>query len=198
MRTATSKRSSGGIRSSSKNSAARVSCCVASSHQHRCFQRTKGGRSFSMAIIYHSSGTLDRRSAVFDVHLVSAPSDELPRYFIAKAKQLGAQELQRRSSVYRTNRSLRDRLVNVALGDREPRTQSIHVEEQMYDGFFSDDDQQVVLAFHMRTGRIAPSYRNSLRTLDYKRSLSGCCLPRPQSAFRRKYGLRRRGSLLIA
>ena len=148
MRTATSKRSSGGIRSSSKNSAARVSCCVASSHQHRRFQRTKGGRSFSMAIIYHSSGTLDRRSAVFDVHLVSAPSDELPRYFIAKAKQLGAQELQRRSSVYRTNRSLRDRLVNVALGDREPRTQSIHVEEQMYDGFFSDDDQQVMLAFH--------------------------------------------------
>ena len=181
MRTATSKRSSGGIRSSSKNSAARVSCCVASSHQHRCFQRTKGGRSFSMAIIYHSSGTLDRRSAVFDVHLVSAPSDELPRYIgrrqlqlrkspkpvrwvrtnacpilmpseaatdIAKAKQLGAQELQRRSSVYRTNRSLRDRLVNVALGDREPRTQSIHVEEQMYDGFFSDDDQQVMLAFH--------------------------------------------------
>ena len=67
---------------------------------------------------------------------------------IATAKQLGAQELQRRSSVYRTNRSLRDRLVNVALGDREPRAQSIYVEQQIYDGFFLNNDQEIMFAFH--------------------------------------------------
>jgi exodeoxyribonuclease-1 len=67
---------------------------------------------------------------------------------IAKAKQLGAQEVQRRSGVYRTNRSLRDRLVNVALRDRETKRQSIYVEEQIYDGFFLNDAQEIMFAFH--------------------------------------------------
>ena len=43
-RAANSKRSSSGMRSSSKNAAALLSRCAASAHQHVCFQRTNGGR----------------------------------------------------------------------------------------------------------------------------------------------------------
>ena len=67
---------------------------------------------------------------------------------LATAKQLGAQEVQRRSRSYRTNKSLRDRLVNALLGERVAKTPSIHVEEQLYDGFFSNEDQEVLFAFH--------------------------------------------------
>jgi exodeoxyribonuclease I len=67
---------------------------------------------------------------------------------IAKAKQLGAEEVQRRARAYRTNRLLRERLTNVAFAEREPRTPSVHVERQIYEGFFSDEDQELMFAFH--------------------------------------------------
>ena len=74
------------------------------------------------------------------------PSEQAPE--IAAARQLGAQELQRRSRAFRTNKLLRERLLNAFVGEREERPRSVHVEQQIYDGFFSDEDQELLFAFH--------------------------------------------------
>jgi exonuclease I len=38
--------------------------------------------------------------------------------------------------------------MNAALGDREPKAASIYVEQQIYDAFFSDEDQELMFSFH--------------------------------------------------
>jgi exodeoxyribonuclease I len=74
------------------------------------------------------------------------PSEQAPE--IAAARQLGAEELQRRRRAFRTNKLLRERLLKALMGQREERPTSVHVEQQIYDGFFSDEDQELLFTFH--------------------------------------------------
>ena len=58
------------------------------------------------------------------------------------------EELERRAASLREDTDLRTRLLAVMIGDREETKRSIHVEEQIYDGFPGREDQALMSAFH--------------------------------------------------
>ncbi len=93
---------------------------------------------------------------------VIMPFEEAPS--IAVAKRINPDELYRRSQVFRTNKSLADRLLTALTVAREPREPAIYVEEQIYDGFYSDDDQELMALFHELTWdkrvELAPQFKD--------------------------------------
>ncbi|MBI1257655.1 MAG: exodeoxyribonuclease I [Chloroflexi bacterium] len=64
------------------------------------------------------------------------------------ANTLGKEEILRRSARYRKDRALAERLVNAQVESREMFSPSAHVEQQIYDGFFTAEDQELMAAFH--------------------------------------------------
>lgn len=75
------------------------------------------------------------------------PAETAPPH--VAARQIKPEELERRSKVYRTDRALAKRLLSAAMNTREEYDPSPHVERQIYDGFYSDDDQALMMEFHM-------------------------------------------------
>lgn len=57
-------------------------------------------------------------------------------------------ELRRRAARVKGNRELSERLIAARLNSREQRERSEHVEEQIYDGFASNDDNVLMEQFH--------------------------------------------------
>jgi exodeoxyribonuclease-1 len=74
------------------------------------------------------------------------PAETAPE--TAGAKQLPAEELRRRSECFRKNRKLAERLIAALASGREVREPGIYVEQQIYDGFFSNEDQALMAEFH--------------------------------------------------
>ena len=74
------------------------------------------------------------------------PADKAPR--ITKALEFERSILIQRLEYLRQNRVLRDRLVTAAATNRTEYERSTYVEQQIYDGFFSDADQQLMGMFH--------------------------------------------------
>lgn len=66
----------------------------------------------------------------------------------ASGKNLSQDELDRRIHVLEADAELRARIIVVFEESRKERTSSIHVEEQLYSGFFPDADQRLLEIFH--------------------------------------------------
>jgi exodeoxyribonuclease-1 len=66
----------------------------------------------------------------------------------AITKTVEHSQLVQRTDYLRQHRSFCEKLITVALGDRAEYERSIHVEQQIYDGFFSDADQELMRDFH--------------------------------------------------
>ena len=78
------------------------------------------------------------------------PADKAPT--ITKALEFERSILIQRVEYLRQNKVLRDRLVTAAASNRTEYERSIYVEQQIYDGFFSDADQQLMGMFHELPG----------------------------------------------
>jgi len=74
------------------------------------------------------------------------PAEDAPD--IASAKKLSVAELEKRAAFLRGNEELRQKLISVTQSLKEDRSPSPHVEEQIYDGFFSATDQNLLEDFH--------------------------------------------------
>ena len=66
----------------------------------------------------------------------------------AEGLAVGLDELRRRAAFLHSNAGLRARLISAYEANREPREPSPHVEEQLYDGFFTDTDYRLMNSFH--------------------------------------------------
>jgi exodeoxyribonuclease-1 len=66
----------------------------------------------------------------------------------AQGLAVGLDELRRRAAFLQSNADLRTRLISAFEANRGPHKQSPLVEEQIYDGFFSDADQRLMTSFH--------------------------------------------------
>jgi exodeoxyribonuclease-1 len=62
--------------------------------------------------------------------------------------ELGWEEIERRAQALRADSTLCERLMSVFESTREVREPSVHVEEQIYDGFAQRADEQRMEAFH--------------------------------------------------
>ena len=67
---------------------------------------------------------------------------------ICAALQLGAHELARRAELLQADEALCARLIRALLSTREKPEESIHIEKQLYSGFFSDADSARLNSFH--------------------------------------------------
>ena len=67
---------------------------------------------------------------------------------IARATQLGIDELTRRADYLSGNLDLRQRLTGAFQASREEPAPSPHLERQLYDGFFPKEDEALALQFH--------------------------------------------------
>jgi exodeoxyribonuclease-1 len=67
---------------------------------------------------------------------------------LSEGHELGPSELSRRAMLVRNNPTLRHRLISATLAARKPFEKSCHVEDQIYDGFFSREDQKLMGDFH--------------------------------------------------
>jgi exodeoxyribonuclease-1 len=74
------------------------------------------------------------------------PAEHAPE--IAIAKKIPTDELRRRSEFFRKDRRLAERLIAALTSGREVREPGIHVEQKIYDGFFSNGDQALMAEFH--------------------------------------------------
>jgi exodeoxyribonuclease-1 len=74
------------------------------------------------------------------------PFEDAPE--MAVAKTLGREELERRAQILAGDEDLRQRLISAAEQSRETKLPSLHVEEQIYDNFYSQVDEALLLAFH--------------------------------------------------
>src|SRR5205823_2175199 len=61
---------------------------------------------------------------------------------------LGTKELTRRATVLQSDHVLRSRLVAAFETLRERREPSPYLEDQLYDAFYTDEDEQLMDAFH--------------------------------------------------
>jgi exodeoxyribonuclease-1 len=77
---------------------------------------------------------------------ILSPLDKAPS--LTEGLALGANELHRRATVLRSDHVLRSRLVAAFETLGEKREPSPHLEEQLYDGFYTEDDEQLMDAFH--------------------------------------------------
>jgi exodeoxyribonuclease I len=78
---------------------------------------------------------------------VIMPPEDAPA--IARASQLSLEELARRAEVLRSDDEFRARLIKLRLSMRAEFEKSVHVEQQIYDGFFTAGDQQRLESFHL-------------------------------------------------
>ena len=74
------------------------------------------------------------------------PYDDLPA--AARVPLPGVEELESRAASIQGDVDLRERLMAAAMGDRDEREPSLHVEEQIYDGFTGPEDQALMTVFH--------------------------------------------------
>jgi exodeoxyribonuclease-1 len=74
------------------------------------------------------------------------PVDDAPD--IASSKCLGRDELERRAQVLAEDERLRHRLISTLEQIRDAKETSIHVEQQIYDGFYSSGDEEILHRFH--------------------------------------------------
>jgi exodeoxyribonuclease I len=77
---------------------------------------------------------------------ILSPLDKAPH--VTDGLDLGTEELHRRATVLRSDHVLRSRLVAAFEAIREKREPSPHLEDQLYDAFYADDDEQLMDAFH--------------------------------------------------
>jgi exodeoxyribonuclease I len=77
---------------------------------------------------------------------ILSPLDKAPHG--TDGLDLGTKELHRRATVLRSNHVLRSRLVSAFEAIRELREPSPYLEDQLYNGFYTDDDEQLMDAFH--------------------------------------------------
>lgn len=68
---------------------------------------------------------------------------------IATAAQLGIDELTRRAEFLRDNQEFRGRLIGAFQAAKEEPTPSPHLERQLYDGFFPNEDEALAQRFHV-------------------------------------------------
>lgn len=68
---------------------------------------------------------------------------------IASAAQLGIEELTRRAEYLRDNETFRQRLIAGFESTRDEPEASPHVERQLYDGFFPNEDEALIERFHV-------------------------------------------------
>jgi exodeoxyribonuclease-1 len=73
---------------------------------------------------------------------VDVAGPQIPSY------QLGINELMGRAALVRENQNLCERLMSIILANRTPFPESPHVEEQIYGGFYSREDQALIDEFH--------------------------------------------------
>lgn len=66
----------------------------------------------------------------------------------SEALGVGIDELRRRAAFIEANGGFRARLIAAFVASREPREASPHVEEQIYNGFFTDADHRLMNSFH--------------------------------------------------
>lgn len=74
------------------------------------------------------------------------PYEEIPDHL--RVQQLNESELRRRAARIRGDSALVERVIAVLLASRGEKEPSIHVEQQIYDGFIANDDQAVMDRFH--------------------------------------------------
>jgi exonuclease I len=86
-----------------------------------------------------------RRIRVNAVPLLS-PIQQAPSF--AEGLAVGLDELRPRAAFLHNNAGLRARLISAYDANREPRERSPHVEEQLYDSFFTDADHRLMNSFH--------------------------------------------------
>ena len=79
---------------------------------------------------------------------VITPAEDAPA--IATAVQLGIEELSRRAAYLSARGDFRQRLVAAFEARREDRPPSPHLERQLYDGFFPEEDEALMKRFHAR------------------------------------------------
>lgn len=67
---------------------------------------------------------------------------------ICRANTLGTKELGRRVRLLEDNQELRDRLIGTLVSEKKDTKATPHVEQQLYDRFFTEDDQRLLMEFH--------------------------------------------------
>jgi exodeoxyribonuclease-1 len=77
---------------------------------------------------------------------ILSPLDKAPHF--TEGLELGSKELHRRANVLQSDHFLRSRVVAAFEAIQEPRKPSPHLEDQLYDAFYTDDDEQLMNAFH--------------------------------------------------
>jgi exodeoxyribonuclease-1 len=86
---------------------------------------------------------------------VIMPAEDAPP--IAAAIRLGMEEVTRRAEFIRSDDELRQRLIEAILSIKPEPEESVHVENQLYSGFFPQADQQRLDAFHLVPWEQRPS-----------------------------------------
>jgi len=74
------------------------------------------------------------------------PAEDAPA--ISTANALGMEELERRAGILEDNQELRDRLISAFESEKKDTIPTPYVEQQLYDNFFTEDDQQLLVEFH--------------------------------------------------
>jgi len=86
------------------------------------------------------------RSLKVNASPIMAPADSAPAG--TSGADLDSVELERRVELLRSDSSFRARLVKAVQLAKSERVLSVHVEEQIYDGFASQADQKLLVKFH--------------------------------------------------
>ena len=96
---------------------------------------------------------------------IITPMDDLPADF--PAGDLSRAEAERKAAVIRRNSALRERLCALMDAERKVAEPSPHLEEQIYDGFITDEDAPLLAEFHDASwdGRLAVTDRIADRRL---------------------------------
>jgi exodeoxyribonuclease-1 len=74
------------------------------------------------------------------------PAEDAPN--ICPGQELGLEELERRAMALQNDAALRERLVSSFEAAKIEHPQSLHVEKQLYDGFFTPADERLMETFH--------------------------------------------------
>ncbi len=75
------------------------------------------------------------------------PSEDAP--CVCLARELGMAELDRRADFVHADPEFRQKLIEAFRATREVREPSLHVEQQLYDGFFPKEDEALMQRFHV-------------------------------------------------
>ncbi len=88
---------------------------------------------------------------------------------LASSKLLGTDELERRLKVLENNASLRELLIKVFESEKKEYLPSPYVEQQLYEGFFTDVDQLLLDQFHSTAWENRVGVVNQLKDLRLKK-----------------------------